>query len=217
MAETVSARRDEITPVDYENLLTAPVLCFLASWFLAIVYLGNAGAFQPEPGEPAISILAAVILPPIAFLLSYFALPRLRVWVSRLDLVLITMLQSWRIAGALFLPLWVYGLLPGAFAIPAGFGDIAVGVAAPFVALAVMRKSPAWKVSSYGLIAAGLFDFAIAVGTGVLTDESGYLLTAGAPTSELVNILPLSLIPTFLVPCFIILHLIAFLKLRQAD
>src|SRR5262249_11237234 len=36
--------------------------------------------------------------------------------------------------------LYVHGVLPGAFAWPAGLGDIAIGVTAPWVALALVRR-----------------------------------------------------------------------------
>jgi hypothetical protein len=62
---------------------------------------------------------------------------------------------------------------------------------------------------------AGLFDFALAVGTGVLTSPSSAGVLADATTSAIMSELPLSLIPTFAVPLWIIVHMISLLQLRH--
>src|SRR6266540_3466143 len=52
-------------------------------------------------------------------------------------------LQTYRMAGLMFLfPFLYYGIVPAAFAIPAGLGDFVTGALAPLVALAVARQRP---------------------------------------------------------------------------
>src|SRR3954463_8432371 len=48
--------------------------------------------------------------------------------------------QIFRLIGGIFLPLYAIGSLPRHFALPAGWGDLAVGLAAPLVALAVRNR-----------------------------------------------------------------------------
>ena len=65
-----------------------------------------------------------------------------------------------------FLVLMAMGRLPAQFALPAGLGDMAMGITAPFMALAVSRgrmsrgRFVAWQV-------AGLTDLVVAIAIGV--------------------------------------------------
>ena len=54
----------------------------------------------------------------------------------------------------------------------------------------------------------------VAVSLGFLSSRSSLCLLAGATPSALVVAFPLSLIPTFLVPLYFILHLIALHRVR---
>jgi hypothetical protein len=140
----------------------------------------------------------------------------MRAWVEARDLTLVTAAQSWRVGGALFLPLGLHGLLPLEFALRAGLGDVLVGVIAPFVARATERRTPGWRRASAWLIALGLLDFAGAFGTGIASSSAGFLHAEGSVGMELIEVLPLVLIPTFLVPAWIILHLMAWLRLARS-
>jgi hypothetical protein len=63
-------------------------------------------------------------LAPIALFLLWFATSdALRQFVLAWDPRTLTFLQAWRIAGLAFLALYTYGLLPGLFALPAGWGE----------------------------------------------------------------------------------------------
>lgn len=59
-----------------------------------------------------------------------------------------------------------------------------------------------------------MLDFVAAVGTGVLSNTGRLLAFPGGPTSDLMQMFPMALIPAFGVPTFIILHRLAWLKLR---
>lgn len=126
-------------------------------------------------------------------------------------------MQAWRVIGGVFLVLYAYGLLPGLFAWPAGAGDMIVGISAVFVLYAMIVDAPGWRRRLWWLNAAGIADFIVAIGTGVLTSNTAIgILSTGAPRIDL-GALPLSLIPTFLVPAWTILHMIAFLQLRRGS
>ena len=106
-------------------------------------------------------------------------------------------------------------MLPGSFAWPAGLGDMAIGLTAPWVARAVARR-PAFAASRTFVVwnLLGLLDFVGAVGTGTASSA----LATGAPgevTTGPMSQLPLVLIPGFFVPLFIVLHLVALIRSRQ--
>jgi hypothetical protein len=126
-----------------------------------------------------------------------------------LDLQSLIAAQTFRILGVTFIVAWLGGKLPGGFALPAGIGDIAVGLLAPFVASAVARRperlAPAWIFTLLGVT-----DLVIAVGSGVLHGGPPLGLLAGAITTDAVTRYPLSLIPTFGVPLALLLHVRTF-------
>jgi hypothetical protein len=190
-------------------------LLILAAWFAVVIVAGRAEAFEAGPGGQPLPVLAAFAGPPLLFAIAYRVSPRVRALALGLDLRLLTAVQAWRVLGLVFLAFYDFGLLPGLFAWPAGVGDGAVGVAAIFVLAAMLRNAPGWRRRVFWLNIAGLVDFVGAVGTGVLTSNSsiGVFRDAGAGAS--MGLLPLSLIPTFAVPLWIIAHMISLLQLRR--
>ena len=71
---------------------------------------------------------------------------------------------------------------------------------------------------SAGLVAAwnvlGLLDLTDALGLGCLTAPSRFALEI-QPTSDLMTVLPLVLVPVYLVPLFFVLHLASLAKLYR--
>jgi hypothetical protein len=187
----------------------------LAVWFVAALWGGAAGAFQSAPSQPPLAILIAVAGPPVVFALAYRLSRGFREFVLAIDLRLLTAMQSWRVIGILFLALYAFGLVPGLFAWPAGLGDVAVGVAAPFVLLAMVRGAPAWRRQVLWLNIAGLVDFVGAVGTGVLSSDPSFGFVAASATRASLGALPLSLIPTFAVPLWTIFHVASLIQIAR--
>ena len=99
--------------------------------------------------------------------------PPLREFVLSADLRLIVGMQAWRWAGFGFLTLYTYRVLPGIFAWPAGLGDMAIGLTAPLILAALLRRPGfaagnrfvAWNIS-------GILDLAVAVSLGALVPIS---------------------------------------------
>jgi hypothetical protein len=112
----------------------------VGAWFVLIFLLGARDAFSALPGELPLRILFAVTVPIAAFLLLYRLSGAFRDLVLGFDLRLATGIQAWRFAGLGFVALYTHGVLPGVFAWPAGLGDIAIGVTAPLVILALIRR-----------------------------------------------------------------------------
>lgn len=201
-------------PIQHTGL-NATVISVLVAWLAVAVVAGRAEAFEAGPGNPPLPIFVAVVLPPALFAVLYRVSARVRAFALSVDLRLLTAVQGWRVVGIMFLVLYAFGLLPGFFAWPAGLGDFAVGIAAPFVLLALIAQRPGWERRVFWLNIAGLVDFAVAIATGVLSSNSvlGFFATEEAGAS--VGLLPLSLVPSFAVPLWIIFHMISLIQLRR--
>jgi hypothetical protein len=155
-----------------------------------------------------------VIAPLVVFVVAYLVWGAFRAFLLAADLRLLTAIQAWRAGGLGFLALYAHGVLPGLFAWPAGLGDIVIGVTAPWVMLAVIRR-PAFVASRLfvGWNLLGILDLVVAVSTGALS--SGFLDgVAGRATTAPMARLPLVLIPAYFVPLFIMLHLAALFQAR---
>src|SRR3974390_1836563 len=119
------------TMSNYAKLTSA----LIGAWFV-ISLLASAGhLYAPAPGAPPLLFGLAAATPMRVFLLWFTASAEFRRFTMSLDTRILTFVQSWRIAGFIFLVLAAFGILPTIFALPAGWGDIAIGATAPFVAL----------------------------------------------------------------------------------
>jgi hypothetical protein len=122
-----------------------------------------------------------------------------------------------RVVGVVFLILMAQGHLPAAFALPAGLGDIAVGVAAPFVARRLARepRGAAAVAGAVRLNVLGLLDLVVAITLGVLLGLPN--LIEVTPSTEPLRLLPLALIPTAAVPLAVGLHIVSLRRLYATD
>ena len=103
------------------------------------------------------------------------------------------------------------GKLPALFAVPAGFGDIAVGIATLWIARRIGEGSPAKPLLWFTVL--GIADLVSALTLGALT---GFLLIVHVnPPATLNAELPLAIIPTVGVPLLLATHL-ASLRMLQA-
>ena len=181
----------------------------IAAWFIAVLAASAFHVFETDPSRPPIALGLAVLIPIAAFTVWFRASEPFRRFALALDLRTLTFIQSWRIVGFVFLVLYADGILPGLFAIPAGWGDVFIGITAPFVALKL--TDPSRRSSFLMWQALGILDLVVAVGTGA---SAFFIDPHGIPTSPM-TVLPLNLIPTFGVPLLLILHLISIAQARR--
>ncbi|HZI11894.1 MAG TPA: hypothetical protein VE153_16030 [Myxococcus sp.] len=106
------------------------------------------------------------------------------------------------VAGAAFLVLHHQGRLPGAFALQAGWGDIAVGLLAPVVALALPATTPFKRGVALAWSVAGLADILYVVGNA----QRMILLEGDTLLPATLTYFPFSLLPLFIVPLVLITH-----------
>ncbi len=200
------------------SLARTKALAFIAValWGAVALTAIQSGFFQPKPGQLPLNFFIGSGVPVAAFLGLYAASTPFRDFVLGLDLRLLTMFQAWRVIGFAMLVLFAHELLPGIFAWPAGLGDVAVGLAAPFYALALMDRPETAAGRSFVIWNwLGIFDFAVALGTGILASGAIPAITGAGATTAPMSVFPLALLPGFFVPLFFMAHLAALLQVRR--
>jgi hypothetical protein len=187
-------------------LLAGGAAVVLSGWLTASAVIAGHGWYRTLPWFPvAVTgylglLLALRRIPVVARALTAPGM------VSRLELP-----HAPRVVGVAFLLYLALGHLPALFALPAGLGDIASGIAAPLVARRLTqgmgRRAALW------FNAFGMTDLVVAMTLGALT---GFQLLNVTPSSAPISALPLALIPTATVPLFLVLHITAVSALVRA-
>jgi hypothetical protein len=194
------------------------VFVALALWFGVVFLLASEGAFVGSANSPPLPIFFGVAIPLALFLAAYFRWKSFRDFILGADLRFVAAIEAWRWGGLGFLSLYANGILPGLFALPAGLGDMAIGITAPWIVISLVRN-PLFAGSRRFVIwnILGITDFVVAVSTATLSSGAFPGITAlmGNVTTSPMTRLPLVLIPTFMVPFFTMLHLTALFQARQ--
>ncbi len=181
----------------------------IGAWFIFSITASALHVFRTGPGDPPLPLGLAALTPIVVFLVWFTTSTGFRQFTMSLNPRTLTIVQSWRIAGFVFLVLAAYGMLPGIFALPAGWGDIAIGATAPLVALKL--ASPDHRKTFIFWQVLGISDLVNAVALGTL---ARVISPQGIATSAM-TVLPLSVIPTFAVPLLLILHIICIAQARR--
>jgi hypothetical protein len=181
----------------------------LAAWFIFSLAASGLHAFAGDPNRPPHALLLTTLTPIALFGLWYATSAGFQRFALSLNARTLTLVQAWRIGGFVFLVLHAHAILPGLFALPAGWGDIAIGATAPFVAIKLARPDRRGGFILWQVL--GIADLVMAVTLGVI---SGLFRTEGLGTGAM-TVLPLSLIPTFAVPLLVIFHLICIAQARR--
>ena len=179
------------------------------AWLILAIAAGATGFFLrlPFPG-PQLIILGLVVLTLVAGLVP----SRLRAWIDAVPLRVLVGVNATRFVGIAFLVLAAQGQMNQVFADRAGWGDIATATLA--IALVVTWKpiTPARRLLLHAWNALGFVDLVIAVGTA-----TAVTLTGATPGVERLLTLPLSIVPTFLVPLFLANHVFIFRRLVRGN
>lgn len=181
----------------------------IAAWFVFTLVASALHVFRTDFSRPAIFLGLAALTPIVVFAVWFAASKGFRQFVQSLNIGTLTFVQSWRIAGYVFLVLYVYAILPGVFALSAGWGDVFIGATAPFVALRLANPEHRKTFILWQVL--GILDLVLAVTFGT---TARLIAPHGISTTPL-TVLPLSLIPTFAVPLLLILHIICIGQARR--
>ncbi len=174
-------------------------------WLVAALLVGRLEllARLPMPAIQGILIGLTVLL-----IVVHRGSETFRAWANALPLRSIVLLHITRFVGIYFIWLYQRGELPYAFAVPGGLGDILVATLALVVAFAPFGP-PTRRRAIFVWNVIGLIDIVLVVLT------AARLGLANAASMHALTHLPLSLLPTFLVPLIIATHVLVFARLRR--
>jgi hypothetical protein len=192
------------------TLLSGGAAVLLGGWLAASAAIAATGTYHVQPGKgiPWFGIV------PGAFFLVLLATTRIPM-VSRAlsgpgTVERLLHPHAFRVAGLAFVITMILGHLPALFAVPAGLGDFAVGLAAPRVARRLAAgdlRGAKW----FNIL--GITDLVVAMTLGGLT---GYHVIHVPPANSAISLLPLAVIPTVEVPVLLVLHIMSLRRLRSA-
>jgi hypothetical protein len=179
----------------------------IGAWVGLASGLGAAGAliFSPDQKVPLLGVLVAA---PIVIAAGFWARsPRLRTAVLAIPMPVLIGLNTSRVLGVLFLALLAEGRLSGPFPYSAGLGDMITGALALSVARLAMNGSARDDavVARWNLFGAADLVAAIALGLGSARGSPVQIFHGGVG-SEAMQHLPFSLVPTVLVPFYLLTH-----------
>lgn len=178
------------------------VFTLLGGWLAAALFVGATGGLSHLPVPPPIIAVALTFLLLVLMRLSRGAQGAARQLGAR-SLVAFHVIRL--PIGAYFLVLEGRRVLPAAFATPAGWGDVVVGLVAIVVAAwCCPVTTPGRRMGLAAWNVVGLVDI-----LGVLANGIRIFASDPAFATPFMT-LPLSLLPTFVVPLVIVSHVILF-------
>jgi hypothetical protein len=190
--------------------VTATTAAVLGGWLVVSGLLARAGVYRQDPGEAVPWLLVAFAIFLVALLLATRIPLVSRILADPGTPARLALPHTLRVVGVLFLITMAQGHLPAAFALPAGLGDIAIGLAAPFVALQLARGTGRTAAVRFNVL--GILDLAVAGSIGFLL----FRVVEVTPSTAPLFVLPLALIPTVPVPLALALHIVSLRRLRTA-
>ena len=182
-----------------------------ASWVLASAALADAGVYRFAPAKAQPWLPAAMTVSIAAVLLASRVPAVSRILGQPDALWRLTVPQIFRVEGVTFLIVMALGKLPAVFALPAGLGDIAIGLEAIYVARSLARGVVGRRAVWFNIL--GLLDLAVATVIGVTAAPGVAHVLSLSPSTAQIGLLPLVLIPTTVVPLAVALHVLSLRKL----
>jgi hypothetical protein len=181
----------------------------LSLWFGVATAAGASGLLAATGRAPPMG--AFVAIPLIAGLVASAWADGRRVMLS-LPLKVILALNVLRLLGFYFVLLGWAGRLGGPFPVSAGWGDTITGLGAAALLVLGAERRPR-LVFAWNLF--GLADLVAAIVLGVTSAEGApQQLFHTPPGSAAMQLLPWSLVPSLLVPFWIVMHAIVWAQLR---
>jgi hypothetical protein len=190
--------------------LTATAATVLGGWIVVSALLARSGVYLQDPGEVVPWFLVAVAGTLIVLLLATRIPIFSRVLAEPGTPARLALPHTLRVVGVLFLIVMAQGHLPAAFALPAGLGDITIGLSAPFVVRRLARGTGRAGALRFNVL--GILDLIVAGSIGFLL----FRVVEVTPSTAPLFVLPLALIPTVPVPLALALHIVSLSRLRTA-
>jgi hypothetical protein len=127
------------SPSERKNVLWTVSLVLLI-WLAIAIFLAQNGAYSAA-ADSLPTIQFGLLIPIIAGVALLFGSATVARVLAAVPMQWLVGIQLYRVIGGVFVVLWLAGSVPGLFALPAGIGDLAVGVMAPFVAARYARNA----------------------------------------------------------------------------
>lgn len=183
------------------------IILFTFMWFLIALIIGASGliASIPPPFPQAVLVFLVSLL--LILLWKSISFGR---WSLNVDIRVLLLIHLTRFVGIYFLILYSRAELPYDFAVIGGWGDIIVAA----TSLLVLLFSPTSGLIGFVIYFVwNLFGF-IDILFVVIT--AGRLAIANPQSMMALTKLPLSLLPTFLVPIIIYSHIVFIIRLWRS-
>jgi hypothetical protein len=177
-----------------------------AIWLGLAIALAASGRLESlRPPAPQLVLVGLTL----ALLLALAVSTRIRAWAWSLPLRGVVAFHLLRYVGFYFLLLYRSGQLPYAFAVPGGWGDIVVATSAGLLLLSGPPSTPVRRAVYSAWNVLGLLDILFVVAT------AARLALRDPDSMQALLRLPLSLLPTFLVPLIIASHVVLAIRLAR--
>jgi hypothetical protein len=185
-----------------------------AAWFVALAVLAGAGLFTRTGQLGIIALGASVAAPIVAGWMVLARAPRAHFFARAIPLSILVGVHVGRLLGGFFLALYQAGRLPATFAWSAGSGDLLVGLTALPLAWAIHRRMSGWRPLTLAWNVLATLDLVSALSFGIgSAANSPVRFIFERPDSGAVGMLPWALIPGFLVPMYMLTHIVIFVRL----
>lgn len=189
----------------------------VGAWIGLSVALASTGAYA-DAGRRTFPLIGAMAGAPLLAAATLVLLsPAVRAALLALPTALLIGLNALRVFGGFFLLLAAADRLGGPFPQSAGWGDVVTGaLALPVAWLATRAATERRQWLVYAWNSFGTLDLVVAVTLGVLSGNGSplQLIHAGAGSTAIQQ-LPWALIPTVLVPTYLVMHGVVFAQLRR--
>jgi hypothetical protein len=194
-------------------LLAGGAAVVLGGWFAASAVIAGHGWYHARLGH-GVPWMPVAVVGSFGTLLALRQIPVVaRALAAPGTLSRLELPHSFRaVEGTAFLVIMALGHLPALFALPAGLGDVAAGLAAPLAARWLARGGS--QRAALWFNAFGMTDLVVALTLGTLT---GFQLVNVTPSGAPISELPIALIPTAAVPLLFALHVTSVSALRRAQ
>jgi hypothetical protein len=184
-------------------------------WLAVIWGLAVNGTFRPVPGMRVPPLPIAIFAPVIVGLVFLLRSKRVAAVLDATPPSWLVGIQVYRVFGGIFLVNWANGSIPGVFALPAGIGDVIVGLLALPVAYLLYVGAPSGRRLAIAWNLLGLLDFASAIAMGAMSSPGRLQVFSLDQPNMQIGTFPTVMIPAFAVPSSIILHVLSLWQLRR--
>jgi len=189
--------------------VTLIAVLVMGLWFSFVLWGSLTGFFETPPfpvlGIPVTHVNYLALGPVLLGVTLIAFSPTTRALLDTLAPQRVMLIETARAIGGVFLVRYFQGDLPGIFALPAGIGDLFIGLTAPLMAYLYMKEGDHVRSLAIAWNIFGILELIVSLTMGYLVSALK-LFSVSIPTTAAF---PLILIPGFGVPLMILFHLIA--------